>query len=585
MGGTYWYYYQLDNEIDFHNPAEPSTTYCPMLPGQVVNVLNVPVYFSSGHPRQRNSSVSSTNSELWTMNPQEKYLNPRPVPKPSLPPLNTLAPQTSAADHESSSSFTSPEPISSSHRRNASLPSSTVSLRSFRLPRKAPRRARGRSASPTHRSTGFRAVFHQFSPLKAASRGVRIRGGCQRPQGPHEENWLVDEVPPPEKTGLGDLKQPTSCGCTKISSGIGCATPMLGQDRAQTQDQTMVAGQSIKPLDTVEAVLATSTSQKYTGQRARSIEHSLRNPFNSTDQLRGEHISQQARYQEFRPLDALEEVFSGQNMPMGSSVGTNMLKDECRGIDTLCEASNKRLSTFASSPSTACPASDQSENTQRDTVNGLSDVQGRLLEVTLSDEYSSLPEQSRFSRWTCTTASSSLSSRASSVLVNGVSPSFTQRDGPTTQAMSSNQTASFVQSPNAMDKSGNSKFLCANRIPSIVSFSTISSYENTSSSSSPASEASDSNRDCRDQPTSMQKRYGMMIGGFQGYKLPIDGQNSRSRSDFLKPHSTDDRPDNTYSHHGAGDPAPETIDLEYSNLTSMQELINELSYLGDMIQK
>lgn len=77
MGGTYWYYYQLNNDVDYHNPAEPSTTSCPMLPGQVVNVLNVPVHFSSGHHKHRNATVSSTSSQLWTMNPQDKYMNPR----------------------------------------------------------------------------------------------------------------------------------------------------------------------------------------------------------------------------------------------------------------------------------------------------------------------------------------------------------------------------------------------------------------------------------------------------------------------------------------------------------------------------
>src|SRR6266516_3551276 len=72
--------YQLDNSIEFHNSAEPSTTSCPLMPGQLVNVLNVPFHLSSG--RSRNDSVSSTSSELRTMNPEDKFLNPRPVPAP-----------------------------------------------------------------------------------------------------------------------------------------------------------------------------------------------------------------------------------------------------------------------------------------------------------------------------------------------------------------------------------------------------------------------------------------------------------------------------------------------------------------------
>src|SRR3989440_3303923 len=81
--------YQLDNSIEFHNSAEPSTTSCPLMPGQLVNVLNVPFHLSSG--RSRNDSVSSTSSELRTMNPEDKFLNPPPVPAPppKLSRLNT----------------------------------------------------------------------------------------------------------------------------------------------------------------------------------------------------------------------------------------------------------------------------------------------------------------------------------------------------------------------------------------------------------------------------------------------------------------------------------------------------------------
>ena len=57
MGGTYWYFYRLDDDIEFHNSAEPSTTQCPMLPGQLVNVLDMPVVLSGN--RSRNPSISS----------------------------------------------------------------------------------------------------------------------------------------------------------------------------------------------------------------------------------------------------------------------------------------------------------------------------------------------------------------------------------------------------------------------------------------------------------------------------------------------------------------------------------------------
>lgn len=88
MGGTYWYYYKIDDETDFHNVCERATANCPLLPGQLVNVLHVP-YALSGN-RSRNPSTSSTSSERRTMNPEDKFMNPRPAPaKPDTVRLNT----------------------------------------------------------------------------------------------------------------------------------------------------------------------------------------------------------------------------------------------------------------------------------------------------------------------------------------------------------------------------------------------------------------------------------------------------------------------------------------------------------------
>ncbi|KAL5115686.1 hypothetical protein ACEQ8H_006398 [Pleosporales sp. CAS-2024a] len=79
MGGTYWYYYKVDADDECHNPSEPSTTFCPLLPGQRLNVLEVP---SEGH-----SWTNSAPSDGFTRNPDDRYLNPvPPVPPPKLSP-------------------------------------------------------------------------------------------------------------------------------------------------------------------------------------------------------------------------------------------------------------------------------------------------------------------------------------------------------------------------------------------------------------------------------------------------------------------------------------------------------------------
>ncbi|KAF2737223.1 hypothetical protein EJ04DRAFT_488643 [Polyplosphaeria fusca] len=79
MGGTYWYYYKVNDDEEHHNPMEPSTTVCPLLPGQRLNVLDVPM--------ESRSRSSSTCSEVFTRNPEDKFLNP-------VPPKNLCAPQS-----------------------------------------------------------------------------------------------------------------------------------------------------------------------------------------------------------------------------------------------------------------------------------------------------------------------------------------------------------------------------------------------------------------------------------------------------------------------------------------------------------
>ncbi|KIH91846.1 hypothetical protein SPBR_01479 [Sporothrix brasiliensis 5110] len=93
MGQTYYYYYEVDGSIESHDPAVPSTTACPYLPGQRVNTLWVPIEQSS---RQRSASVNSLHqSNFQTMNPADKFVTPRPPPAtPSV--VNTLPPPASA---------------------------------------------------------------------------------------------------------------------------------------------------------------------------------------------------------------------------------------------------------------------------------------------------------------------------------------------------------------------------------------------------------------------------------------------------------------------------------------------------------
>ncbi|OBT64039.1 hypothetical protein VE03_06679 [Pseudogymnoascus sp. 23342-1-I1] len=89
MGHTYYYYYEIDDGTEIHDPTRPFTTACQYLPGQPVNFLWVPVEESP--LRERSASVGATGTDIKTMNPADKYLTPRaPPPTPKmLPRLNT----------------------------------------------------------------------------------------------------------------------------------------------------------------------------------------------------------------------------------------------------------------------------------------------------------------------------------------------------------------------------------------------------------------------------------------------------------------------------------------------------------------
>ncbi|TKA68708.1 hypothetical protein B0A49_03241 [Cryomyces minteri] len=93
QGGTYWYFYRVDDDVECHDPAKPSTTSCPLLPGQVLNVLEVPVELSSQPTRPRSASSNSDMfySHVYTMDPKDKYTTPRPTLVRKIPRLFTAS--------------------------------------------------------------------------------------------------------------------------------------------------------------------------------------------------------------------------------------------------------------------------------------------------------------------------------------------------------------------------------------------------------------------------------------------------------------------------------------------------------------
>ncbi|RKF53776.1 hypothetical protein OnM2_102013 [Erysiphe neolycopersici] len=76
MGSRYYYYYELDGGIEYHDATMPFTTSCPYLPGQPINYIWVPIEVPP--LRDDSASMSSLRSEdLKTINPTDKYVHPK----------------------------------------------------------------------------------------------------------------------------------------------------------------------------------------------------------------------------------------------------------------------------------------------------------------------------------------------------------------------------------------------------------------------------------------------------------------------------------------------------------------------------
>ncbi|KAJ8116667.1 hypothetical protein OPT61_g1952 [Boeremia exigua] len=150
MGGTYWYYYEVDGDKECHNSLQPSTTSCPLLPGQAVNVLEIPV---EGH--SNNNPMEECSA--FTRNPKDRYLTPVPP--------NKLLP--------------SPRPRSSNREAYAlPLPSPWAPKSAMHPPMNqflspnVTRHARSASASPLLPST---PLFADFKDLKEKFASKRVR--------------------------------------------------------------------------------------------------------------------------------------------------------------------------------------------------------------------------------------------------------------------------------------------------------------------------------------------------------------------------------------------------------------------------
>ena len=85
QGGTYWYFYRLNDAVEAFDDSQCYTTGCPLLPGQTVNVIDVPVEVEDLPSRPQSSTVDVAGPlararSTHTLDPQDKWAKLEPPP-------------------------------------------------------------------------------------------------------------------------------------------------------------------------------------------------------------------------------------------------------------------------------------------------------------------------------------------------------------------------------------------------------------------------------------------------------------------------------------------------------------------------
>lgn len=587
MGGTYWYYYKLDDDIEFHNSAETSTTSCPMLPGQLVNVLHVPVYFSRA--RQRNDSVSSTSSRNRTMDPHDKYLNPRPVPQPSLPRLNTSpAPRLDPVSAISSATISPWSGLSPPSSQPSSQPTSASGLRMFRLPRKASVDGPSRSISPQSRMGGLRAKFSSFKTSRTDSPDESARGRFEEPEvelnisGPIMQHRAADNR---------SLKSSSNTSSPASSRQVS-PHPTVEFEAPGVQGSYFALRRPLEPSADYEEAFSAASFQQHRRQRSHSKEPSrLRRSLSLSDECDAQEPLLSVTTLPYQPLETLKELASTQNTPtwpvtarrIQVEPATSPLKDE-----SILE---KRLPTLPNTPSSAYPPSIYSDSPAKQLDKQIEALQSHFSNSTMDSVPTSRDEPwpgiSHFSSWTTSTETSSRGSDYSRKSSQHDAESMRHTHMLSFSVLGSPFESKSVDTLVPLEPSPQKP----EQLASATSYSTFSSTLSTSPSS-PASVSFEFEHLSLDANVGSGKPQNI-----QAYRLPDLSPDASGPLTCVKT-----TPQESFPIHGLEFASPlksefevppvaiqqtknDQLDSAFAHSESMRQLLHELSYLGDMIQK
>lgn len=413
----------LDHDIEFYNNAEPVTTSCPFLPGQPVNVLHVPIVLpdSQNVHCHENAHVSQT-SDCRTMNPEDKYLNPRKPPRPQLPRLRTSPPllQLPYPCRPAATASTS----SANVARSSSQPTSAVDSVGDQNGRvvKAPNPAR--SLSPP-RSRGFLAALRYFnaSPCDANSSLV-------------SRNESVSSRLDSQELGLkhwtsNAAVQPTVPANGMSQSADSTQPPLIRRAAAQGYGQ-LVLREPVVSTSRKSVVLPAPVPIQSRRLRSRSREPSPLRGFltlESQSQSAAESTVEKeecSRHARGGQLETVQEAKSLCCSSVKRAVTGNLADLQDLSTPRPLNLHNKRLPTLPNTPSSVM----DEELSAMDARNQSVDVDAlcsHFSDLTTTTELStsqSPSERSRFSEWSATTDGISPKSQISSL-----SPCFSSGTG------------------------------------------------------------------------------------------------------------------------------------------------------------
>lgn len=270
QGGTYWYYFRLDDGAEAYDDLRECTAACPLMPGQVVNIIHVPRETPESPTMKRSASVNlvgtlSQLSSLHTINPQARYQAPQPPPvskvhercisdfalngrlegQPPTPPKSNSPSPPSSEEGILNTGRRMFGSIGSLHKRGMSL---TGSLRN--MAGRAAMRARVRQEATTY----------EASMIDERSE----RASIQPPRSSHNE-----DTRPPTRRAVADIIIPES-DFNGFSQVMAIPTPAASPTK-RTHDSD---GASIGPCS-IRDIQFLSTSQQ---QEPQPRLYSLHNP-------------------------------------------------------------------------------------------------------------------------------------------------------------------------------------------------------------------------------------------------------------------------------------------------------------------